>query len=307
MIHPLSQAPFFHTGGPEPVGGFYTHWIVAPEIALVLVLTTAAYLAVVGPLNRRRPGYEQRPVSATQVRWFLLGQLFFLIANGPPIDDWSYFFFASAHMVQHLLLMFAVVPCWIKGTPPWVLEPLLDTKIGRFVLTQMPRVLPGFVLASMIVALWHWPAFYNLTLQNEAVHIAQHVFFLIAGYLFFWPIMSTLPQVPQLKPLMKCLYLFLQSIPSGIVGAMIVYAAPGLYSHYEQANQRPFGLSLAEDQVLTGMIMWVGMNTVFLGMISVIFLKYAAAEEKKDEEMLRSGAVRQRIVPVKEPAGAHTA
>lgn len=88
---------------------------------------------------------------------------------------------------------------------------------------------------------------------------------------------------------------------------MIVYASPGLYPHYAQASQRPFGLSLAEDQVLGGIIMWVGMNSVFLIMISVIFLKFAAAEEKKDAEAVRAGTSGQRIVPVKDPAGAHIA
>jgi hypothetical protein len=53
--------------------------------------------------------------------------------------------------------------------------------------------------------------------------------------------------------------------------------------------------------------MWVGMNSVFLLMITVIFLKFASAEEQKDREAIQTGAVRQRIAPVKEPAGAHTA
>lgn len=88
---------------------------------------------------------------------------------------------------------------------------------------------------------------------------------------------------------------------------MIVYAGPGLYPHYEQAVQRPFGISVAEDQTLSGLIMWVGMNTVFLAMITVIFLRFAAEEEKKDEEAIRSGVAPTRIVPVKEPTGAHTA
>ncbi len=307
MLHPFVTTPLLHVGGPEPVGPLYTHWMIDPAIAVMIMVTTAAYFAVIGPLNRRRPGIEDRPVSTAQIRWFLAGQVLLLISLGPPLDDWSHFFFSSAHMVQHLLLMFAVVPCWIKGTPPWVIRPFVKTRIGRIVFTILPRALPGFLLATMIIVLWHFPPFYNLTLENQLVHAAQHTFFIITGFLFFWPIMSTIPESPQLSPLMKCLYLFLQTIPSGIVGAMIVYAAPGLYPHYALANQRPFGLSLAEDQVLGGAIMWVGMNTVFLIMVSVIFLKYAAAEEAKDQAAIASGATRQRIAPVKEPAGAHTA
>lgn len=307
MLQSLHTMPLLHVGGPEPIGFPYTHWIIEPAVAVVMMIMTAGYFLVVGPLNRRRPGIENRPVTNAQIRWFIAGQVLLLISLGPPLDDWSYHFFASAHMVQHLMLMFAVVPCWIKGTPPWVIRPLLNNVVSRFMLTKAPRALPGFILATMIIVLWHFPALYNLTLESQFIHALQHMAFLVTGFLFFWPIMSPLPEAPQLQPLMKCLYLFLQTIPSGVVGAMIVYAGPGLYPHYAKASQRPFGLSLAEDQVLSGMIMWVGMNTVFLAMITVIFLKFAAAEEKKDQEAIASGAARTRIVPVKEPSGAHTA
>ena len=307
MLHPGATTTLYHVGGPEPTGPLYTHWLLDPAIALMIVVLTAAYFAVIGPLNRRRPGSEDRPVSSAQIRWFLAGQLLLLVSLGPPLDDWSHFFFSSAHMVQHLLLMFGVVPCWIKGTPPWLLQPLARTRWGHVVFTVLPRALPGFVLASMIIVLWHFPPFYNLTLENQLVHALQHAFFVVAGFLFFWPIMSTIPESPQLSPLMKCLYLFLQTLPSGIVGATIVYAAPGLYPHYAEASQRPFGLSISEDQVLGGAIMWVGMNTVFLAMISVIFLRYAAAEEAKDRAAIQAGTLHQRIAPVKDPTGVHTA
>lgn len=307
MLQSLHILPLLHVGGPEPIGFPYTHWIIEPAVAVAIMIMTAGYFLVVGPLNRCRPGIENRPVTNAQIRWFILGQVLLLISLGPPLDDWSYHFFASAHMVQHLMLMFAVVPCWIKGTPPWVIRPLLDNIVGRFMLTKAPRALPGFVIATMIIVLWHFPALYNLTLESQFIHALQHIAFLVTGFLFFWPIMSPLAEAPQLSPLMKCLYLFVQTLPSGAVGAMIVYAGPGLYPHYADAVQRPFGLSLAEDQVLSGAIMWVGMNTVFLAMITVIFLKYASAEEKKDQEAIAAGTAYTRIVPVKEPKGAQSA
>lgn len=306
MLTSLPPLPLFHVGGPEPTGPLYTHWFLDPKIALFIIILTAGYFAWMGPLNRRRPGVENRPVTNAQVRWFLLGQVFLLIALGPPIDDWSHFFFSSVHMVQHLLLMFVVVPCWIKGTPPWVFDPVVKNRWGRKLLTILPRAVPSFLLASLIIVLWHIPEFYNATLQNEFIHAMQHLFFLVTGFLFFWPLMSKVPESPQLSPPMKCVYLFLQTIPSGIVGASIVYAAPGLYPHYEQATVRPWGISIADDQVLGGLFMWVGMNAIFLIMLSIIFLRWAHAEERHDREEVESGRLRQRIAPVVEPAGSQT-
>lgn len=301
----LTSLPILHVGGPEPTGFLYSHWMLDPSIAVGIILSTAAYLAIVGPLNRRRPGSENRPVTPQQIRWFLLGQLALLISLGPPIDDWAYYYFSSAHMVQHLMLMFLVVPAWIKGIPPWVYDPIIKSRRWRFLLTVVPRVMPGFLLASLIIALWHVPVFYNTTLRNEFVHFLQHMFFLVAGFLFFWPLMSTVKESPQLSPPVKALYLFAQTIPSGIVGATIVYAAPPLYPHYADAAIRPWGFSVADDQVVGGLIMWVGMNLTFLTMLSIIFLRWAGDEDRKERQPKATGQLRQRIAPVPEPRGHH--
>ena len=286
--------PLLHVGGPEPVGPLYTHWILDPKIAVGVLAITGLYLAWVGPLNRRRPGAEDRPVSQSQIRWFLLGSLILLIALGPPIDDWSHFFFVSVHMVQHLLLMFAVVPCWIKGIPPWVYQPIVKHPRLAWLMTWVPRAVPSFLIVTVIMAFWHLPAFYDATLKNELLHTTQHVFFIIAGFLFYWPLMSPVPESPQLAPPMKCFYLFVQTIPSGIIGAMITYAGPGLYPHYEEATVRPWGIDLKTDQEIAGLIMWVGMNSLFLIMLTVIFLRWANGEERKDRDALAAENQRRR-------------
>jgi putative copper resistance protein D len=119
------------------------------------------------------------------------------------------------------------------------------------------------------------------------LHTTQHLFFLLAGFLFYWPLMSTRPESPQLSPPLKCLYLFVQTIPAGIIGALITYARPGLYPHYEQATVRPWGIGLKVDQEIAGLTMWIGMNTLFLGMLTVIFLRWAGREERADFDALR--------------------
>ncbi len=158
----------------------------------------------------------------------------------------------------------------------------------------MPRAVPAFALVTVIMGLWHVPALYDATLDNELLHTTQHMFFLLAGFLFYWPLMSTRPETPQLAAPLKCIYLFLQTIPAGIIGALITYAGPGLYPHYEEATVRPWGVDLKTDQEIAGLVMWVGMNTLFLGLITVIFLRWAGREEKADFETLRDESRRKR-------------
>jgi cytochrome c oxidase assembly factor CtaG len=40
--------------------------------------------------------------------------------------------------------------------------------------------------------------------------------------------------------------------------------------------------SVATDQEIAGLLMWVGTNTVYLLLLTVIFFRWAAAEEAKD-------------------------
>ena len=79
----------------------------------------------------RRLARRSRPDRTRQRRlrslWFYAGLGVLLLAVESPIDYWAddYFF---AHMIQHLLLMFAA-PSLIVAGAPW--QPLLDALPGR--------------------------------------------------------------------------------------------------------------------------------------------------------------------------------
>ena len=287
MATALPILPPLHVGGPEPGGPLYTHWFLDPMVAVAVFGLTTAYLAWVGPLNRQRPGSDDRPVQTAEVVRFLLGSLVALIALGPPIDDWSHFFFSSAHMFQHLLLILVSAPLWISGIPAWVYRPLVRNRVTNIIFGRLFHPVPAFLIASMINAVWHTPVAYGAALDNELWHTTQHLMFVLAGVLVWWPLMSKVPEWPRLSPPLQAVYLFLQTIPTGIIGAFLTYAGP-LYPHYEEASVRPWGISLQEDQVIAGLQMWVGMNAVFLAIITIVFLRWAVREEEADHRRLRA-------------------
>ena len=304
MVSMLSFLPPLHVGGPEPSGPLYTHWFLDPKVAVAIFGMTALYLLWVGPLNRRRPGAEQQPVTTSQVVKFLLGSLTALIALGPPLDDWSHFYFSSAHMLQHLILILLSTPLWIAGVPGWVYRPLVRNRATNWFFFHLTRPVPAFLIANMINVVWHLPIAYNLALESEFVHTVQHGCFVLAGVLFWWPVMSRVPEWPKLAVPMQALYIFLQAIPTGIIGAMLTYAGP-LYPHYAEASTRPWGIDLKTDQELAGLQMWVGMNTIFLVVVTVLFLRWAIAEADQDNATLRKKS-QQRMVQHAAPASANS-
>ncbi|MGI8405341.1 MAG: cytochrome c oxidase assembly protein [Thermomicrobiales bacterium] len=287
MFSFITLIPLLHTGGPEPTGPTYSHWVLDPKIAVYVFGITALYLAWVGPLNRRRPGVQERPVKSSEIRWFLLGSLAALVALGPPLDDWSDWFFLSAHMFQHLLLMTVVVPCWLAGIPAWVYRPILARRWSSLIFRNLLKPAPAYLLATVIMVGWHVPYLYNLSLSNDMIHAVQHQFFILAGILIWWPIMSKVPEAPPLSAPLQCVYLFLLTIPSAIVGAFITYAGTGLYSAYNRASVLPFGFSMKNDQEVAGLMMWVGMNALFLILLTFIFLRWANKQEAADRDSSR--------------------
>ncbi|HWK80349.1 MAG TPA: cytochrome c oxidase assembly protein [Thermomicrobiales bacterium] len=292
----IPYIPLLH-GGTPPTGGWYTHWVLEPSTGLYLFAVTALYLLWVGPLNRRRPGSEQRPVQPAEIRFFLLGSLSALVALGPPIDDWAGFFFVSAHMLQHLILMFVTAPLWLLGIPAWVYQPILDRPVAGWVFRKMFSFVPAFFISSMLMVIWHIPGIYDAAVRNNVIHAIQHQGFLLAGVFMFWPLVSKVPEAPQLTPPLKCLYIFLLTLPSGIIGAFITYAGPGLYSAYDDVGWKPWGMGVKTDQELAGLMMWVGMNAVLLIMLTVIFLRWANGQERADREQAATNATARRATP----------
>ena len=287
--------PILHAGAGYPSGPLWTHWHLEPTVALLVGGLVAGYFLALGPLNRRYPGWEERRASRRQQACYLGGVATILVALGPPLDDWSGYLLFSAHMVQHLLLTLLAPPLLLLGLPGWLLRPLLRWPLvarAGYALTRAPVAL---VLPAFAFAVWHVPGLYEAALEHEAIHVLEHQIFLLTGLLAWWPLVGPLPEWPRLSPPLQCLYLFGWTIPGGMVGAIITLGEPPLYPYYAAAP-RMWGLSVATDQEIGGLLMWLGTNTIYLLLITVIFFRWAAAEEAKDRRQA-SGARRQEISP----------
>ena len=160
------------------------HWSFDPFLIVALVVAGWHEIGLWRLARRSRP--ERTRERRLRSLWFYAGLVVLLIAVESPIDYWAddYFF---AHMIQHLLLMFAA-PSLIVAGAPW--QPLLDALPGRSgrsvtrgVLaggwSRPLRAVGGFLLrpwvsvglfnAAMIV--WHLPGPFDLAETNQAVHI----------------------------------------------------------------------------------------------------------------------------------------
>ena len=110
--------------------------------------------------------------------------------------------------------------------------------------------------------------------------------FFATATLTWWPIFSPLDELPRLPEPAQCLYLFLESLPPTILGAVITFASSALYPTYAAAP-RVWGLSPLVDQQLGGLIMWIPGGLVFFAVMSVIFISWLNRDEREQSHDTR--------------------
>ncbi|WP_052891119.1 cytochrome c oxidase assembly protein [Thermogemmatispora carboxidivorans] len=259
-------------------------WHFIPSVVVGCVAITVLYLYAIGPLRRQ---YDLGPpVQRSRVVVFLLGVLVILLALVSPLDELGDDYLFSAHMVQHLLITLVAPPMMLWGIPGWLVAPLLRNRL----LFRLARVLTlpvvTFFLFNADIFLWHAPPLYDATLENEGIHVLEHVTFIVFSFLFWWPVLS--PLEGELGPLplpAQVLYLFLSGMPMVLLGAGLTFVPP-LYAPY-LAAPRIWGISAATDQQLGGLIMWVPANILVIVLMSVLFIRWMLEQERRQEERER--------------------
>lgn len=257
----------------------WTAWSLEPSIWLGMALLVAAYFAA-GSVWRV-PFKHAAPVSRSQRVWFLLGAFIMWFALVSPMDEISDHYLFSMHMVQHILLTLVAPPLMLVGTPGWMLEPLVRFKPLRRVLRVLTMPVLAFAIFNLDFAVWHVPMFYEATLETQTVHIVEHLLFIGTGFLNWWAILSPLPELPRLPYPAQILYLFLDAVPSTVLGAIFIFGTVVLYPIYAAAP-RLFGISALDDQLFAGLIMAMPGAMIYLAALSVVFFQWVGGEERAE-------------------------
>jgi len=265
------------TAGPPPLGpgGFdWTSWHADPSVVVGLAALGAGYL--IATLERRRidPDAVVEPAKVASFAGFLL--VLFGALTG-PVHDLSDYYLFSAHMVQHMLLIFAMPPLLLYGIPGWMLRPLIRdqsvVRLGR----RLTRPMSAFAIFNVVLVAWHIPPLYNLAMDRHPVHIVEHLMIMAASVILWWPLLSPVTEIPRAPYPVQLLYLFVVGLPMVVVAIFIAMADQLLYPFYGTAPRVWEQLTPHADQHLGGLIMWIPGSLVFLLAISVVFFRWQAA------------------------------
>ena len=165
-------------------------------------------------------------------------------------------------MLQHLMLAMIVPPLLLLGLPAaWLLE-------------ERVRVSPmaANIVFNLVLAVWHLPFLYEATLRNGPLHVAEHLTFLLAGLLFWWPILAPSARRRGLTVMGKIAYLGFAGVPPTILGIAFILSRSVLYPFYAAAP-RVTPLTPLDDQVAAGLVMFGLGNLIYFFAIAIIFFK----------------------------------
>ncbi len=169
----------------------------------------------------------------------------------------------SVHMVQHMLLLMVAPPLLLAGQTALLAlraAPARRRPARARALSGTRRwIRPPIALAGFYVVLagTHLPSLYDAALRHPALHELEHLLYLGAGLLVWWPIIDGDPVAGRrLGGLGRLAYVLAVMPAMAILGAYLNRAPSVAYPAYGTAAHA-LGISALDDQAEAGAIMWV--------------------------------------------------
>ncbi len=274
-----------HGGQPPEPHDLWAAWDLS--LPLVLGLVAAAWFYARGRATKRRSDAEILRTGCFAGALLAIG-----IALISPLNALSDAL-ASAHMVQHVLLVLVAAPLLtlsapsatlLRGTPS-PLNKAMGPWRGR--LGQMWRRLPMVrdVTALWLLntgTLWFWHAAlpYEVALDNEIAHVTEHVTFFVTA-LLFWRMVIGVRATERVPQGLGAMLVFAMALQSGFLSLLLTFARTPWYSSYATTT-RAWGLEPLADQQLAGVIMWIPAGLIYLGVALALFVSWIRSSDPED-------------------------
>jgi len=289
---------------PEPTYSTVLTWSGDPLPWIAVAAGSIGYLVIAMIVNRAHPATR---VPLRRVTFWLAGMAMIGLALASPVDVYADDLL-SVHMVQHLLLTMAAPPLLALGapvtlllrasSPPMrrsVLLPILHSRAVRAI--SWPPV--GWTVFAIVLWLTHFSPLFDAALENDGLHHLEHLLYVGAGVLFWWPVIGADPMRWRLGPVSRMVYLGTQMPINTAIGLAIYFAPAILYPHYATLL-RTWGPSPFVDQQIAGILMWGVGDLVMLGALVLSIAGWLRADE------VRSRRTEQKARRSVEPGSAES-
>jgi putative membrane protein len=258
-----------------------------PEVALPLAIAVVVYAVGWARLALRGPARLRLP-ALTRLALALAGLVVVAIAL-LGLHEAAHERFL-AHMIQHVLLMMVGAPLLLLADPLpavlWALPAGARARAGAALVRRSPARRAWDALTRMPVAwtfyaavlwAWHLPAAYDAALARGWLHDLEHLTFMLAALVFWWPVIGPAPRsAAPPAAVARVVYLVLAAFSSGALGVLLAGSPAPLYA-YRAAVGAPTSL---EDQAWGGIVMWAVGGAIDMAAILAVVARVIAGERR---------------------------
>jgi cytochrome c oxidase assembly factor CtaG/putative copper export protein len=273
----------YDLAGPPTAARLVLDWRLDVFFGPLAVLLAAGYLLAVRRVRKAEGWPWQRSVA------WLAGCAVLLGATSSGIGRYAAAMF-SLHLAEHMLLSMLVPALLVLGAPLTLLRagtgaggrrlPGLVEVLDRSAGSRLARLGTHPVVALALFAgspfLLYFTGLFDAAVRFHWAHLLINAWFLVVGYLFFWPLIG-LDRSPRMLPNLARLGLLLAAMPADILfGALLIGTRQVIgngpaSSNMYQALALPWVHGLAADQRTAGVIALVlGELALFVALVALV-------------------------------------
>jgi cytochrome c oxidase assembly factor CtaG len=226
---------------------------------------------------------------------FFLGVFALFVAFMWPLGDLAARWSLLALVAQRLLLLLAVPPLLVVGTPRPILQRLTRPAAVDAVLRQVVKPVPAVVVVTIVSVGTLTTGVVSLAARSEAARVIIQLVVLLAGFVLWAPVLSELPGVKPLSAVGRGAYLIVQSIVPSFLSVVWIFARRPLYASYDH-HEAVLGMSSVLDQQLAGFLAKLCTIAVLWTVAFTLMTRsHAAAGIEEDPEPLLWSDVEREI------------
>jgi cytochrome c oxidase assembly factor CtaG len=138
------------------------------------------------------------------------------------------------------------------------------------------------------------PALYNATLASEEVHIVEHLMFIGAGVLLYWPIIEATSSHSSwhMSAVGKLVYMLIATLPQDGVALVLIFSRVPFYEYYTTAPRLIAGFTPLIDQTVAGSVLMIlGKATLAVAAL-MVFFRWFGGEQRADRRIESGVGVR---------------
>lgn len=196
-----------------------------------------------------------------------------------PLGPLGAGYIASAHALQFIFVALAAPPLILRGMAPHARRWLPEGSGAERIVGMVTQPVIAAVFFTIVTIFTHVPDVVDSLMRTQLGAFVIDMLWLVAGLVFWWPVVINVPVREHFPTLVKILYIFLGTLVHTGVAIVMLMAVFPLYGIYELAP--PTGwFSPIDDLEVAGGVMELGGAVVVFGIMTVMFFRWVNRQDQ---------------------------